>query len=226
MTDSPSELEEQDEAAQAEPKEEAAAESEVDAAQAALAQEIADLVGATGWSADNATVKVKVDREGWTTTLTKARDEAGLDYFSFLSAIDWSLEVAVGDSVEDPDALEERYELLCAVGTTTDDRFVVFSTDLPKDDASIDSLSDVYGGANWHEREANEMFGIDFRGHPRLVKLYLPDAFEGHPLRKSFPLLSREVKPWPGKVDVEDMPSTENPEAPDAAPEAKVEDAE
>jgi len=226
VTDSPSEPEEQDEAAQAEPEEEAAAESEVDAAQAALAQEIADLVGATGWSADNATVKVKVDREGWTTTLTKARDEAGLDYFSFLSAIDWSLEVAVGDSVEDPDALEERYELLCAVGTTTDDRFVVFSTDLPKDDASIDSLSDVYGGANWHEREANEMFGIDFRGHPRLVKLYLPDAFEGHPLRKSFPLLSREVKPWPGKVDVEDMPSTENPEAPDAAPEAKVEDAE
>jgi NADH-quinone oxidoreductase subunit C len=76
----------------------------------------------------------------------------------------------------------------------------------------------VYAGADWHEREAAEMFGIDFVGHPNLVKLYLPDAFEGHPLRKSFPLLSREVKPWPGTVDVEPMPgsdepSTENPEA-------------
>ena len=57
------------------------------------------------------------------------------------------------------------------------------------------------------------MFGINFDGHPDLTNLYLPDAFEGHPLRKSYSLLSREVKPWPGKVDVEDMPSTENPEA-------------
>ncbi len=56
------------------------------------------------------------------------------------------------------------------------------------------------------------MFGIEFEGHPNLTKLYLPDAFEGFPLRKSFPLLSREVKPWPGLVDVEDMPSTENVE--------------
>jgi NADH-quinone oxidoreductase subunit C len=79
----------------------------------------------------------------------------------------------------------------------------------------------LYSGANWHEREAHEMFGIEFTGHPQLIKLYLPEAFQGHPLRKSFPLLSREVKPWPGTVDVEGMPghqdedepSTENPEA-------------
>ena len=61
-------------------------------------------------------------------------------------------------------------------------------------------------GANWHEREAHEMFGIDFVGHPNLIKLYLPDGFEGYPLQKSFPLLTREVKPWPGTVDVEGMP--------------------
>jgi NADH-quinone oxidoreductase subunit C len=227
VTDSPSEQEEQDEPAEkVEPEGEATVESDVDAARTALAEEIAALVGATGWSADNATVKVKVDKESWARTLTKARDEAGLDYFSFLSAIDWSLEVAVGDSVEEPDVLEERYELLCAVATTTDDRLVVFSTNISKDDASIDSLTDVFGGASWHERETNEMFGIDFRGHPRLVKLYLPDAFEGHPLRKSYPLLSGEVKPWPGKVDVEDMPSTENPEAPDVPAESEGEEAE
>ncbi len=57
------------------------------------------------------------------------------------------------------------------------------------------------------------MFGIAFDGHPNLVNLYLTDGFEGHPLRKSYALLTREVKPWPGTVDVEDMPSTENPEA-------------
>jgi NADH-quinone oxidoreductase subunit C len=68
------------------------------------------------------------------------------------------------------------------------------------------------------------MFGIMFEGHPNLTHLYLPDSFLGNPLRKSFPLLSREVKPWPGTVDVEAMPggevdeedegpSEENPEA-------------
>ncbi len=90
---------------------------------------------------------------------------------------------------------------------------MTLSTDVSKEDPRLASLVDVFGGANWHEREAAEMFGIEFEGHPNLTKLYLPDAFEGFPLRKSFPLLSREVKPWPGLVDVEDQPSTENPEA-------------
>ena len=67
----------------------------------------------------------------------------------------------------------------------------------------------VYPGADWHERESWEMFGIDFDGHPALRHLYLPGEFEGHPLRKDFPLLAREVKPWPGLVDVEPMPGEE-----------------
>ena len=50
------------------------------------------------------------------------------------------------------------------------------------------------------------MYGITFTGHPHLVHLYLPGAFEGYPLRKDFPLLARRVKPWPGIVDVEPMP--------------------
>jgi len=61
-------------------------------------------------------------------------------------------------------------------------------------------------GADWHERECWEMFGVIFDGHPALRHLYLPSEFEGHPLRKDFALLSRVVKPWPGLVDVEPMP--------------------
>jgi NADH-quinone oxidoreductase subunit C len=67
------------------------------------------------------------------------------------------------------------------------------------------------------------MFGIVFEGHPKLDNLYLPDGFEGHPLRKTFPLLSREVEPWPGTVDVEAMPGTENVEADGAEAEAEAE---
>jgi NADH-quinone oxidoreductase subunit C len=51
------------------------------------------------------------------------------------------------------------------------------------------------------------MFGINFAGHPQLTHIYLPSGFEGHPLRKDFPLLARIVKPWPGIVDVEPMPA-------------------
>jgi NADH-quinone oxidoreductase subunit C len=56
------------------------------------------------------------------------------------------------------------------------------------------------------------MYGIRFDGHPNLRNLYLPGAFEGHPLRKDFPLLSRIVKPWPGIVDVEGMPGVADDE--------------
>jgi NADH-quinone oxidoreductase subunit C len=101
---------------------------------------------------------------------------------------------------------------------------VTFATNIDKADPRLGSLVSVFPGADWHEREAHEMFSIDFEGHPNLQNLYLPDGFVGYPLQKSYPLLSREVKPWPGTVDVEAMPekdegesgdgpSTENPEA-------------
>ena len=51
------------------------------------------------------------------------------------------------------------------------------------------------------------MFGIEFVGHPHLTHIYLPGDFEGHPLRKDFPLIARMVKPWPGIVDVEPLPT-------------------
>ena len=83
---------------------------------------------------------------------------------------------------------------------------MTLKADLPDDDLRVASLVPLYAGANWHERECWEMFGITFDGHPGLRHLYLPGEFEGHPLRKDFPLLARLVKPWPGIVDVEPMP--------------------
>lgn len=160
----------------------------------------------------HATVRIRVAREAWVETIERAREEEGLRLFSWLSAVDWARESAVGEGVADPDDLEERFEVICRLSSVDGPEAAHFVAEVPKDDPEIDSLVPVVGGADWHEREAHEMFGIRFRGHPNLVNLYLPDAFEGHPLLKSYPLLSREVKPWPGTVDVEDMPSTENPE--------------
>lgn len=180
-------------------------------------QEFADSVAAAvGGSAEIHfdTVKVIVPADSWVDALTTARDDLDLVFFSWLSAIDWANEVASGDALGEE--VEEHIEVLTTVGDLTEGRRVTFSTDLPAGSPKIPSLVEVYAGANWHEREAAEMFGIEFTGHPNLTHLYLPDGFIGNPLRKSFALLSREVKPWPGTVDVEPMPesaSTENPEA-------------
>ena len=183
-----------------------------------LADHVADAVGGTA-EIQFETVKVRVPAEKWVETHAIARDDLDLVFFSWLSAIDWSNEVEAGDPLQDEVA--ERIELMTALSDLTEGNLVVFSTDLAPSSPRIPTLVTTFAGANWHEREAHEMFGIEFEGHPNLAHLYLPESFIGNPLRKSFPLLSREVKPWPGKVDVEampekpepDQPSTENPNA-------------
>jgi NADH-quinone oxidoreductase subunit C len=176
----------------------------------------AEVAGATAWSDAFRTAKVRVPRERWVEAHRALKEH--LPFFSWLSAIDWSSEVAVGDPVEG-DAVEERFEVISRLADVSAGEAVMVSTDLPRDDLRIDSLTGVCSGANWHEREAADMFGITFVGHPNPVNLYLPDGFEGHPLRKSYPLLSREVKPWPGAVEVVPLPAAEAAPAEGAAPE-------
>jgi NADH-quinone oxidoreductase subunit C len=67
--------------------------------------------------------------------------------------------------------------------------------------STAQSVTDIFAGAAWHERETHEMFGLAFDGHlggETPQPLLLPDGFEGHPLRKDFVLASRVVKAWPG----------------------------
>lgn len=182
---------------------------------------------------------VRVHRSAWRRAVELCRDRLGLTYFCFLSGIDWKPNPALlgekewdppEEQAEAPAAPQEGYTTGVAGGDT---RFQVFArlysiahkvgitlkADLDEDDPRIDSLVPLFRGADWHEREAWEMYGFVFDGHPRLRHLYLPGEFEGYPLRKDFPLLARLVKPWPGLVDVEPMPgeAVEDPEAAAAA---------
>jgi len=55
------------------------------------------------------------------------------------------------------------------------------------DGEKVDSVTGIWPGADWLEREVYDMFGIEFVGHPHLTRLYLPEDFPGHPLRKDYP---------------------------------------
>jgi NADH-quinone oxidoreductase subunit C len=63
---------------------------------------------------------------------------------------------------------------------------------VPETDAEVDSLTSLWPGANWLEREVWDMFGICFRGHPGLKRILMYESFEGHPLRKDYPVKKRQ----------------------------------
>lgn len=61
------------------------------------------------------------------------------------------------------------------------------------EDPEVDSVTPVWGTANWHEREVYDMFGVRFRNHPDLARILMPLDWEGHPLRRDYPLGGEEV---------------------------------
>ncbi len=163
---------------------------------------------------------VRVATDAWATSAATLKTSLGFDYFCFLSAIDW-LPSPFGKGEEDPTAEpverdteikqglaggETRLQVFARLVNHRTHVGITMKADVPDATPVVPSWVSVFTGANWHEREAHEMFGISFAGHPDLRNMYLPTDFEGHPLRKDFPLLARMVKPWPGIVDVEPLP--------------------
>ena len=65
---------------------------------------------------------------------------------------------------------------------------VEFTVDIPNDDPHVDSVTPIWEGANWHERETWELFGIVFDNHPKLERLLTPQTYEFFPFRKSYKL--------------------------------------
>ena len=191
---------------------------------------------------------VMVRSDAWLPAARVAREKLGCRYFTFLSVIDWmpspfgrsmdsSVDTVLAARAEQPpaDASEDPPAPMLHGTTGGDTRFQVFArvahvgvpgafwgmtikADVPDGTLTVESWVTVFAGADWHEREAWEMYGITFAGHPGLRHMYLPGDFEGNPGRKDFPLLARLVKPWPGIVDVEPMPTDEPADEPADVP--------
>jgi NADH-quinone oxidoreductase subunit C len=105
------------------------------------------------------------------------RDEADLafDFLSFLCAVDYY-------------PREPRFEMVYQLYSMTHHCRLRLKVRLHSEDPTVESVTSLWPTANWHEREAYDLMGIQFQNHPDLRRIFLPVNWEGHPLRKDYPL--------------------------------------
>ena len=127
---------------------------------------------------------VRVKRETWFGVLQFVREKLGFDLFVDLSAVDYQ-------------AREEglpRFEVVVHLRNMKTGKRIRIKARVPESEPAIDSLCTLWKGANWFERECHEMYGITFTGHPDLRHLLLYPEFNGHPLRKDYPIDKRQPR--------------------------------
>ena len=127
-------------------------------------------------------VDAKWDRKELTLTVApetiiaaaKAAQAAGYNFLEDVTAVDWY-------------PTEPRFQIsysILSFGLKQRIRLVARITE----GQSIDSITSVWPSANFYEREVFDLFGVHFGGHPRLTRIMMPDNWEGHPLRKDYPV--------------------------------------
>jgi NADH-quinone oxidoreductase subunit C len=126
--------------------------------------EVVDMAGALG---------VSLETARWHDFAEFARRDLGCVYFNWLTAVDWK---------------EQGLEVLCRVENLPGRVAVTMRTMLGAGETRCPSVTDVWRGANWMERECYDMFGVVFDGHPDLRRILLGQEWEGHPLRKDYAL--------------------------------------
>jgi NADH-quinone oxidoreductase subunit C len=109
------------------------------------------------------------------------RDEPSLklDHLADLTAVDFS---------RYPGDTGPRFEVVYNLISTVNRHRIRLKVRVAEENPTIDSVSSIWQTANWHERETYDLMGIKFDGHPDLRRILLPEDWEGHPLRKEYPL--------------------------------------
>jgi NADH-quinone oxidoreductase subunit C/D len=140
------------------------------------------LLAATEFRGDLA---LTVARKGWVEAVKLLRDHPELDYKMFLDLC--------GADYLDVDSRSERFEVVLHLYSVSRKHHVRLKTPVPESDPKLPTITHLFLGANWFEREAWDLYGIVFEGHPNLSRLLTHDAFVGHPLRKDYPQGRRHV---------------------------------
>jgi NADH-quinone oxidoreductase subunit C len=119
----------------------------------------------------------------------EAAKATGFDTFIDLAAVDHYTEAP-------------RFEVALNLIDMSAKQRLIVSTRVPYDDPTVPSLTNVFAGANFYEREAYDLIGIAFPGHPDLTRILLPDEWDGHPLRKDYSIGAIPVEFKAGSVDL------------------------
>lgn len=84
---------------------------------------------------------------------------------------------------------DARFEVIYNLYSLKNRKYIRLKVPVEESDPVVPTVTGVWAGANWHERETFDMFGITFAGHPDLRRMYMPEDFEYYPLRKDFPVM-------------------------------------
>jgi NADH-quinone oxidoreductase subunit C len=129
------------------------------------------------------TVAAKYDRDELTVTISReniiaaceAIKRAGYNFLEDVTAVDWY-------------PSEPRFQISYSILSFSLKRRIRLVVRLAGEDASIDSITSVWPSANFYEREVFDLFGVHFSGHPNLRRIMMPEDWQGHPLRKDYPV--------------------------------------
>jgi NADH-quinone oxidoreductase subunit C len=121
---------------------------------------------------------VYVKREDIKKVLSYLKETLGLNYLFSIAAVDY------------PER-KPRFDVVYHLKTLEKDIVLTIKAKVG-DGKAIDSVCGIFNSANCFEREAFDMLGVEFKGHPDLRRIFMPDDFDGHPLRKEFPLYTEE----------------------------------
>lgn len=144
----------------------------------------ADALAAVQSQFPNATVRATLDHPSINVPMDEAfavirylRDEAAADFLVDVTAVDWGVEAT------------PRFSVVWHLLSTTAHNYVrVVAACASDTEPSAPSITSLWAGANWHERETFDLMGVRFEGHPDLRRILMWDGYPHHPLRKDFPL--------------------------------------
>jgi len=129
---------------------------------------------ATDAKFDRAELTITVARENLIAAC-KAVQNAGYNFLEDVTAVDWY-------------PSEPRFHVVYHILSHSLKRRLRLTVRLESEDASLDSITSIWPSANFYEREVFDLFGVHFGGHPNLRRIMMPEDWQGHPLRKDYPV--------------------------------------